>query len=86
MGNCKAVQKKGGKLYSHVLRIGVTPTGKVKNLEEKYAKYEEFLVYHPEACKGNWQERVRKAGCTGLYLETGKYAVSAPGRDGKYRR
>ena len=44
---------------------------KVKNLEEKYAKYEEFLVYHPEACKGNWQERVRKAGCTGLYLEVG---------------
>lgn len=29
VGNCKAVEKKGGKLYSHVLRIGVTPTGKV---------------------------------------------------------
>lgn len=29
IGNCRAVQKKSGKVYSQVLRIGVTPTGKV---------------------------------------------------------
>ena len=29
VGNCRAVQKKGGKVYSQVLRIGVTPAGKV---------------------------------------------------------
>lgn len=29
VGNCRAVQKKGGKVYSKALRIGVTPTGKV---------------------------------------------------------
>lgn len=29
VGNCKAVQKKTGKAYSQLLRIGVTPTGKV---------------------------------------------------------
>lgn len=29
IGNCKAVQKKTGKTYSHLLKIGVTPAGKV---------------------------------------------------------
>ena len=29
VGNCRAVQKKEGKVYSQVLRIGVTPAGKV---------------------------------------------------------
>ena len=29
IGNCRAVQKKTGKTYSQLLRIGVTPTGKV---------------------------------------------------------
>ena len=29
IGNCRAVQKKTGKAYSQLLRIGVTPTGKV---------------------------------------------------------
>ena len=29
VGNCRAVQKKGGKVYSQVIRIGVTPAGKV---------------------------------------------------------
>ncbi len=29
VGDCKAVQKKGGKLYSRILRLGVTSTGKV---------------------------------------------------------
>lgn len=29
IGNCKAVQKKTGKIYSHLLKIGVTPAGKV---------------------------------------------------------
>jgi len=31
VGDCKAIRKKDGKLYSQVLRIGVTPTGKVVN-------------------------------------------------------
>lgn len=44
---------------------------KVKNLEEKYAKYEEILVYDPEAWKGRWVEKVQAAGCKGLYLEVG---------------
>ncbi|MDO4383144.1 MAG: tRNA (guanosine(46)-N7)-methyltransferase TrmB [Eubacteriales bacterium] len=44
---------------------------KVKNLEEKYAKYEDILVYDPEALKGRWEEKVQEAGCKGLYLEVG---------------
>lgn len=44
---------------------------KVKNLEEKYAKYEDILVYDPEALKGGWDQKVQTADCKGLYLEVG---------------
>ena len=44
---------------------------KVKNLEEKYAKYEDMLVYQPEAHKGVWAELARAKGCTGICLEIG---------------
>lgn len=44
---------------------------KVKNLEEKYAKYEDILVYNPEALKGGWDQKVQAADCNGLYLEVG---------------
>lgn len=44
---------------------------KVKNLEEKYAKYEDILVYDPEALKGGWDQKVQAADCKGLYLEVG---------------
>ncbi|MBQ0004969.1 MAG: tRNA (guanosine(46)-N7)-methyltransferase TrmB [Clostridiales bacterium] len=41
---------------------------KVKNLETKYAEYEDILVYEPENMKGNWHLR---AGELPVYLEIG---------------
>ncbi len=61
---------------------------KVKNLEEKYAKYEDILVYRPEERKGAWMELARPNGCTGIWLEIGcgkgkfisEMAAREPGR------
>ncbi len=61
---------------------------KVKNLEEKYAKYENILEYRPEERKGAWMELARENGCTGICLEIGcgkgkfisEMAAREPGR------
>lgn len=42
---------------------------KVKNLEEKYAGFEDILVYKPEEVRGNWAER--SGHSKGIYLEVG---------------
>ncbi len=61
---------------------------KVKNLEEKYAKYKDILVYRPEERKGAWMELARANDCTGICLEIGcgkgkfisEMAAREPGR------
>lgn len=42
---------------------------KVKNLEEKYAGFDDILVYKPEEVRGNWAER--SSHSKGIYLEVG---------------
>ncbi len=45
---------------------------KVKNLEEKYAKFENLLVYQPDAQRGSWAELAKSRGIDGgIYLEIG---------------
>lgn len=55
---------------------------KVKNLEDKYAKYEEILVYEPQKVKGKWHEI---SGGRPIFLEIGcgkgKFISELAGRE-----
>ncbi|WP_306473826.1 tRNA (guanosine(46)-N7)-methyltransferase TrmB [Mogibacterium diversum] len=42
---------------------------KVKNLEEKYARFEDILVYNPAEIRGKWAERAGES--KGIYMEVG---------------
>ena len=42
---------------------------KVKNLEEKYARFEDILVYNPAEIRGKWAERAGDS--KGIYMEVG---------------
>ena len=42
---------------------------KVKNLEEKYARFEDILVYNPAEIRGKWGERAGES--KGIYMEVG---------------
>ena len=45
---------------------------KVKNLDEKYNKYSDILVWKPEEVKGSWKKKAsRISGGKGIYLEIG---------------
>ena len=41
----------------------------MKNLEEKYARFEDILVYNPAEIRGKWAERAGES--KGIYMEVG---------------
>ncbi|WP_297882715.1 hypothetical protein [uncultured Campylobacter sp.] len=42
---------------------------KVKNLEEKYARFEDILVYNPAEIRRKWAERAGES--KGIYMKVG---------------